>query len=414
MLFRFSLYGFLKNQRYFEPFLWLFFLDRGLSFTLIGTLIAFREICVNIMEVPSGAIADLYGRRRCMMLSFGAYIISFVIFATSATLWSLFAAMLLFAVGEAFRTGTHKAMIFDWLASQDRQNEKTKVYGFTRSWSQIGSAVSVLIAPAIVFASGDYAWVFWLSIIPYVGGLINFAAYPEFLDGRKEARLSMGQVVRHLLDACRQCVGNVSLRRLLGESMTHDGMYTTVKDYLQPLIRNAALALPLLVGLTADRRVAVLVLPVYCILHLLSAAGSRQAHRISSAAGGKRAASRGIWAFEGLLFVSLVPLLIYRVYALAIAAFVLLAICHNIWRPIFLSRVDESSDAALGATILSVDSQAKSFFTMIAAPILGFAVDHLGLWVVGAAGAVAAAAMLLTASRREPRRSDAQAGAASD
>ena len=32
LLFRFSLYGFLKNLRFFEPFLILFFRDAGLSF----------------------------------------------------------------------------------------------------------------------------------------------------------------------------------------------------------------------------------------------------------------------------------------------------------------------------------------------------------------------------------------------
>jgi hypothetical protein len=31
MLFRFSLYGFLKNQQYYDPFLILAFLDKGLS-----------------------------------------------------------------------------------------------------------------------------------------------------------------------------------------------------------------------------------------------------------------------------------------------------------------------------------------------------------------------------------------------
>ncbi|TFH33821.1 MAG: MFS transporter, partial [Dehalococcoidia bacterium] len=70
MLWRFSLYGFLKNQRYFEPFIILFFLQRGLSFTQIGFLIGFRELFINLAEIPSGAIADLFGRRRCMMLSF--------------------------------------------------------------------------------------------------------------------------------------------------------------------------------------------------------------------------------------------------------------------------------------------------------------------------------------------------------
>jgi hypothetical protein len=36
-------------------------------------------------------------------------------------------------------------MILDWLRLEGRTHEKTLVYGTTRSWSQIGSAVSVLI-----------------------------------------------------------------------------------------------------------------------------------------------------------------------------------------------------------------------------------------------------------------------------
>ena len=50
--FRFSLYGFLKNQRYFEPFLFLAFLEKGLDFTDIGLLIAVRELTTNLLEIP--------------------------------------------------------------------------------------------------------------------------------------------------------------------------------------------------------------------------------------------------------------------------------------------------------------------------------------------------------------------------
>jgi hypothetical protein len=53
VLFRFCLYGFLKNQRNFEPFLILVFREKGLSFGAIGILIGFREICINILEVPA-------------------------------------------------------------------------------------------------------------------------------------------------------------------------------------------------------------------------------------------------------------------------------------------------------------------------------------------------------------------------
>ena len=115
MLFRFCLYGFLKNQRYFEAFFLLIFIQKNLSFTLIGLLIGFREIGINILEIPSGAVADVLGRRKSMIVSFFAYIFSFLLFGISHTVWILFVAMFFYSVGEAFRTGTHKAIIFNWL-----------------------------------------------------------------------------------------------------------------------------------------------------------------------------------------------------------------------------------------------------------------------------------------------------------
>ena len=115
MLFRFSLYGFLKNQRYFEPFLVLVLVDKGLSFASIGLLYAVRELTVNCFEIPSGAIADSWGRRNAMILAFVAYIASFLLFGMADQFPLIAAAMFLFGIGEAFRTGTHKAMIFAWL-----------------------------------------------------------------------------------------------------------------------------------------------------------------------------------------------------------------------------------------------------------------------------------------------------------
>ena len=281
MLFRFSLYGFLKNQQYYDPFLILVFREeKGLSFLQIGILIGFREICVNLFEVPSGAVADLYGRRRAMILSFSAYIVSFMVFALSHSLASLFGAMFFFAIGEAFRTGTHKAMIFDWLRLQGRSNEKTKVYGYTRSWSKKGSALSVLIASALVFYSGSYRNIFWFSIIPYMLNIINFLGYPAMLDGDRKSEFSMKAVAVLLKKALKQAVQYPPLRRLVAESMGFEGMFKASKDYLQPILKQTAIALPLLLALEAKKRAALLVGLVYFVLHLLSSVASRNAHRL--------------------------------------------------------------------------------------------------------------------------------------
>jgi len=411
MLFRFSLYGFLKNQQYYEPFLILAFLEKGLSFFLIGLLIAFREVLVNVMEVPSGAVADLYGRRRCMVLSMSAYVVSFGLFGYSTRLWQLFVAMALFAVGEAFRTGTHKAMILDWLGRQGQLDEKTRFYGTTRAWAKVGSAVSVLIAAGVVFFTGRYSIIFYMTIVPYVFGILNFLGYPKYLDGDRSTDVTLGRLARHLWQTLRQAGRDRHLRQLMGETVCFDGVYAAIKDYLQPVLKQAAVALPILVALGNEKRAALLVGGVYFMLHLLSSAASLQSHRLVRRFGTEERGARSLWCADLLLFAFLCVGMCLGWHPLVIVGFMALATVQNLWRPIQIGRVGGRSDPASSATVLSIESQLKSGFVAVAAPVLGFLVDRMGQlsWTdadlrflpVGVLG-VAAALIVLIATRPLP------------
>ena len=295
MLLRFCLYGFLKNQQYYDPFLILIFLEKGLSFAAIGILVSFRAVCVNLMEIPAGAVADVLGRRRSMIVSFVAYIGSFALFGLGGRFWTLVAAMFFFAIGEAFRTGTHKAMIFDWLERQGRLAEKTAVYGRTRSWSKLGSAAAVVIAAGVVFVSGRYSTVFLVCIIPYLAGIVNFLGYPAYLDGLRPPGASGPGVLKTLVSAVSQSFRNRSLRRMLIESMGYEGLFQSSKDYIQPVLGAACLTLPIMAVLPEQRRVAVGIGAVYFVLHLLSSLASRGAGGFAKAFGGEERSARLLW-----------------------------------------------------------------------------------------------------------------------
>lgn len=417
MLFRFSLYGFLKNQRYFEPFLVLLLLEKGFSFFLIGLLVAFREVTVNLLEIPSGALADACGRRISMILSFSAYVVSFLVFALADARPVFFAAMVFFGIGEAFRSGTHKAMIFEWLRLAGRTAERTRVYGYTRSWSQIGSAVSSLLAAAFVLLADSYAYVFYFAAVPYVLNVVNFLGYPRELDGAHEKARSTRQVVDHLRAALADAVRVRALRRLVGESMGFEGVFSAAKDYLQPVLQAltvasvAGWALPFTLSKLSDtQETALLVGPVYFVLFLLSAAGSRNAHRAAMAAGSEERAARWLWGANAAVFAGLAASAYFSVLPVVAAAFVALHVLQNVWRPILVSRFDSCSRESQGATVLSIESQAQRAATMIVAPLLGWAVDLVRLggpggefWPVGVVGAVAALFFFVTASSASPR-----------
>ncbi|NOQ40234.1 MAG: MFS transporter, partial [Anaerolineales bacterium] len=148
MFYKFSLYGFLKNLRFFDPFILLIFRSYGLSFLQIGVLYSIREVATNILEIPTGVLADSFGRRRSMVAAFLSYIASFLIFYFMKDFLFLALAMVMFAFGEAFRSGTHKALIFEYLSIKGISDLKVAYYGLTRSASQFGSALNALIAAA--------------------------------------------------------------------------------------------------------------------------------------------------------------------------------------------------------------------------------------------------------------------------
>lgn len=418
MLVRFSLYGFLKNQRYFEPFLVLVFLEKGMSYFAIGTLIAFREACINLLSIPTGAIADTCGRRMSMILSFCAYIVSFLIFAFAGGGALLYAAMALFAVGESFREGTHKAMIFTWLRIEDRLDERTRVYGFTRSWSQLGSALSVVLAAAFVVAADGYRYVFLAAIVPYALNIVNFLAYPKALDGDIDGRVSLRAVAVHLRDAVVQSLRAADLRRLMLESMGFEGVFKAVKDYLQPVLKAAAVGavaldaaalLPQFNAMSDTQRGAVFVGVVYFALYLLSALGSRQAHRLSDACGGEDRAARVLWIGAAALYTAILVGGWFSVTTVLIAAFVLLHAAQALWRPLIISRFDRASHERQGATILSIEGQAQGLATLAFAPLLGLAIDTVmkhgvggAFWPAGVVGLLAAIVFVVWRERQAP------------
>ena len=396
MLFRFSLYGFLKNQRYYDAFLILAFREKGLSFFQIGILIGFREVCTNLFEIPSGAVADLHGRRRAMIFSFVAYIASFATFAMSEALFLLFGGMFFFGLGDAFRSGTHKAMIFDWLRQQGRADEKTKIYGYTRSWSQMGSAVSVLIAGALVFYRGNFTDIFWFSIVPYAFNIVNFFGYPAALDGDRKSEFSLKTVTALLGKALKLSVQFPPLRRLVFEGMGFEGMFKASKDYLQPILKQTAIAMPLLLTLDESKRAALLVAGVYFALYFLSSFASRNSHKVTEWQGSDEGAARVLWWVNLGLYALLIPALWFNTYPAIIALFVGLAILQNFWRPGLISRFNAQSTPEMSATVLSIEAQSKSLATIVLAPSLGWLVDVVdGFWPVGVIGTLIALAILL-------------------
>ena len=381
---KFRAYGFLKNLRFFDPFLILFLRDAGLSFLAIGTLISIREISTNLLEIPTGVLADAFGRRKAMLFGFGSYILSFILFYLGSTYWMFAMAMIAFAFGDTFRSGTHKAMILEHLRITGCEHHKVTYYGKTRAASQFGSALASLIAAGLVIWTGSYRIIFLASTIPYVLNFLLLASYPSALDGEHIARGRMGwQVIGSqftfairglwalLRDPC-------TVRGLMS-SASFDALFKATKDYLQPIVQAQALALPILLSLRGEQRTAILVGCVYFLIYLATSfassnAGTFQAHLKTPARG------INLTLITGIALLVLAGIASWRGLAsVAIVAFLSAYILQNLRRPLIIGYLADRMEHCSMASGLSVEAQLRTLIMAGLAPLLGWLADRIGV-----------------------------------
>ena len=72
------------NARFYYPILAILFLDLGLSLSQFVTLNAIWAATILLAEVPSGALADLIGRRKLLIAAAGLMVLPLPMHARKA------------------------------------------------------------------------------------------------------------------------------------------------------------------------------------------------------------------------------------------------------------------------------------------------------------------------------------------
>ena len=382
--YKFSAYGFLKNLRFFDPYIILFFLEMGINYVEIGILFSIREIATNILELPTGIISDSIGRRRSMIFSFLSYIISFAIFYFLPGFYSYIIAMIFFSFGEAFRTGTHKAMILTYLKIKRISDLKVYYYGYTRSASQLGSAVSSLLALSIVFLKGSYRIVFLASIVPYILELFLMLSYPKELDGdiKKFEKGFLRELFERSVETTKAFISIFKDRLVLKALLTSSvfsGLYKGTKDYIQPLLKSYALFVPLFLSLPEEKRTMIFVGAVYFIIYLMTSYTSKKAGPFSKKV---KSVAHGInltFLVGIALFLSSGVFLLLKLYLLSIIFFISIFILENLRKPLNVGYISDKIALKIMATGLSGESQLKTIFSAVYAFLMGLIVQYLGM-----------------------------------
>ena len=367
--FKFCAYGFLKNLRFFDAFLLLFFLESGITYTQIGILYAVREIIINISEIPSGFIADLYGRKNSLIAAFVFYIISFLIFYLFDSFYLFALAIAFYGIGDAFRSGTHKGIIMDYLALNNWSDQKANYYGHTRSWSQKGSALSALIAGLLVLYTGSYRTVFLFSVVPYFINFLNIYSYPNNLNfslkkHTRSEKSSWSFIFKSFLNTLK----NPKVLQIINSSALHSAYLKAIKDYIQPIMVQVALLIPILSFTNTKNKTGVVIGVLYFLIYLATSYASKQSFKISKSVNlniPKKTLLLGLisGAVCGLLFH-------FEFWVISLLFFTLIYILENIRKPLLTGEIADHVAPEILTSVIS----AQSFFSTISTSIIAISI----------------------------------------
>ena len=178
--------------------IWVLYLTYcNMTLLQIGLLEGIYHITSMVCEIPSGAWADLVGRKRSMLISRVCITISCIIMLFSRNFWGFALSFVIQALGNAFTSGSEEALVYDSLKCIDKEDDFIKVNGRLNMLIEVSQAIATVVGG--VLAEYSYVWCYvacvviaLLSLVPVV-----FMTEPPILEERTEQLTGMALVKNH-------------------------------------------------------------------------------------------------------------------------------------------------------------------------------------------------------------------------
>nr|WP_298888288.1 MFS transporter [uncultured Serinicoccus sp.] len=136
----------------------LLFADRGLSTAQISVLLAVWSLSAFLLEIPSGAWADLLDRRRVLVASGVVYVAAFATWMLWPSFWGFLLGFVLWSCSDALHSGTWEAYLFEQLSARGRPHRYARVKARAESVALVVMALAIAAA-APLHQVGGYALV---------------------------------------------------------------------------------------------------------------------------------------------------------------------------------------------------------------------------------------------------------------
>lgn len=330
------------------PTIILFYESYGLNIEQIVLLKTILSLSILVLEVPSGYLADLWGRKACLVIASGVWIVSWLIYCTGASFTEFAIAEILAGVAGSLISGANTALGYDTLLQLRREDFYQVWEGRLVAIAGISEAICGIIGAAI--ASINLVYPFYLQTVCLV---IYFILALTLVEPKSHQVIVSNQKLNQLKNILLDVFKRPKLRWLILLSSTFSSATFLIvwlsQDYLQQL------NIPIQAFGWA-----------WAIFHLGMSLASVNSHHLQRIFGVQQTTFLLILTM-GISYICLGS--IRQVWGIVFILIIYLV--RGFCSPLILNAINQQISSSMRATILSINSLVFRVAFALVAPIIG-------------------------------------------
>ncbi|HEX2326604.1 MAG TPA: MFS transporter [Chloroflexota bacterium] len=341
-----------------------------LALVLLGTVV---ELSKLLFEVPTGVVADLYGRRRSVIIGVLLVGACFVLQGLLPLLAAIVLAEVLRGIGATFTSGALEA----WIADEIGEERATGAYLRYAQVRQLGALAGTVLGVGLGgIALGGPIVIGGVGMLAL--GVFLVFAMPErnFVPGRPSGEDRPGGV-RSAVDTFLRGLEVIRVRPLLGTLMALWLVLALSTEGLDRLWEAHLLAnfqFPTVGGLS----------PVFWfgainVAFMLLSVGANEVARRRIDLTDDLAVARALSVLSVLRIAGVLLFGLTTSFGLAVAGYLTTEVFRRVTQPLFVGWVNRHVDPRVRATLLSMGGEVDAVGQLTGGPIIGLVAQLVSL-----------------------------------
>lgn len=342
--------GSLMWGRFFIPVLALFYIASQVTLKQFTIIMATFSLATLLLEIPTGVLADLIGKKKSLLISRAMYVIEIILIAFYNGFWIFLIAKIISGIGVSFSSGTNSALLYDSLKKLGREKEHKKISGLANTISKLSMAFVFIIGAYLFHINYKLPALVSLPIIT-LGFILTFFITEPY---KSKTKISFSNSIKHLKKGLKLFNKNYYLKYLAFFTFLIGSTIVIILNLSSKYFESILIPIALIGTISF-------------VMNIISAYSAKKAHIFEEKIGERKT----IYIITILTFVSIFLSSFVFPY-IGILFFFIIAFVQGYYEVITGDYVNRHVESSHRATMLSINNMFDNIGIALLFPLIGY------------------------------------------